>query len=223
MLFGGAAVGLVLLLGGVGAAVFAGGGEEGGALQGATGAVAGELAAGAPALAHVLAPDGGGMLFVDGAPHGPIASGGQVQLTGGPHTLELRVGGRHYASQQVVATGAPLTVDLASRTAPAGGTLQEGTLGPGDSTLRSGEYADHHTFHWTAGQRMRVDLYSDDFDSYLIVRAPSGAQQDNDDAAAGSTHAGLDVTVNETGTWTVIATSYRQGETGAYQLVTAPR
>ena len=32
------------------------------------------------------------------------------------------------------------------------------------------------------------------------------------------TNAGLDVNVSETGTWTVIVTSYQAGESGSYQL-----
>jgi len=104
--------------------------------------------------------------------------------------------------------------------APAGaGRIERtGTLAPGDSTLRSGELYDTHTFTWTPGQTVRVRLSSTAFDSYVIVRPPSGQQQDNDDLVQGQNDAGIDYTVREAGVHSVVVTSYRAGEQGAYTL-----
>jgi len=106
---------------------------------------------------------------------------------------------------------------------PSGGPEQrvEGELGDGDQTLASGEYFDEHTFDaWPVGARVHLEAQSDDFDTYLIVHPPSGAQRDNDDMVPGQTlNAGMDVQVQEQGTWRVVVTSYQPGEAGRYTLV----
>jgi len=57
-----------------------------------------------------------------------------------------------------------------------------------------------------------------DFDTYLILRAPSGRQRDNDDAPGMGTDSMLDQTLDETGTYRVMVTSYQPGTTGSYTL-----
>jgi len=106
------------------------------------------------------------------------------------------------------ATGGVLTV----------GAAVSGRLAQGDATLQSGEFLDRYTFQGRRGQAITVDMQSSEFDSYLIVNAPSGAQQDNDDAAQGSSNARVAWTLPEDGTYTVRATSYQARETGAYTL-----
>ncbi|MEC7520774.1 MAG: caspase family protein [Myxococcota bacterium] len=96
----------------------------------------------------------------------------------------------------------------------------EGSLAEGDTTLQSGEYMDEHTFEWPAGSRVHLEAQSDDFDTYLIVHPPSGAQRDNDDMVPGQTlNAGMDLQVEQGGRYRVVVTSYRPGETGRYALV----
>lgn len=95
---------------------------------------------------------------------------------------------------------------------------RRGELAPGDPTLSSGELTDSYTFQWTPGQRVSVRLTSAAFDPYVIVRAPSGRQQDNDDVSQGVRDAGLEYAVTEAGLHTVVATSYQAGERGAYVL-----
>lgn len=98
-----------------------------------------------------------------------------------------------------------------------------GRLEASDRRLDSGEYMDVHTFDGRAGEPMRVELTSDDFDTYLIVESPSGARLDNDDAvsADGRSDTGrsaVEFSMTESGRYRVIATSYQPGETGAYAL-----
>lgn len=109
---------------------------------------------------------------------------------------------------------------LGAGAAPAGGgaagaTVRTGTLGPGDAQLQSGEYRDSYEFSWTAGQRVQIDL-TGDFDNYLILRRPSGSQVDNDDT--NGTDAQIIETLTETGTYTVVVTTYAPGQTGSYTL-----
>ena len=94
---------------------------------------------------------------------------------------------------------------------------ERGTLGPGDATLRSGEYVDTHEFVGRPGQRVRVDLRSDDFDTYLILKDPNGEQQENDDFE-GTSRSVIDADITESGTYRVLVTSYSEGETGSYTL-----
>ena len=93
-----------------------------------------------------------------------------------------------------------------------------GELAPGDPTFGPGEYIDSHTFDVTAGQRVIVDLRSTQFDTYLIVRQPSGDQTDNDDFEGSTSHSQVDLVAPESGEWTVIVTSYQAGETGQYEV-----
>ena len=116
-------------------------------------------------------------------------------------------------------TGA-YTLDLrGDDAASAGGVRTEaGTLGGGDDTLESGEFFDTYTFDGVPGQRLRVDLTSDDFDTYLAVQTPTGDLTHDDDGGGRVGHSVVELDLTEPGSYTVIATSYAGGETGAYQL-----
>jgi len=93
-----------------------------------------------------------------------------------------------------------------------------GTLAAGDATLRSGEFSDTHTMSFPAGTPVSIRVDSSAFDSYLIVRSPSGRQQDNDDYSPGALNAGLDIPAAEAGEYQILVTSYRPGEAGPYTL-----
>ena len=110
----------------------------------------------------------------------------------------------------------------ASGTALASGRAARGSLDASDATLRSGEYSDVYTLNVRAGQRLTVDLASDDFDTYLLATGPAGDQDDNDDCEPGQTHRScLDLVATVTGTWRIVVTSYQPGETGRYTLTAA--
>ena len=95
---------------------------------------------------------------------------------------------------------------------------QRGTLAEGDATLSSGEYYDNYTFEGRAGQRLVVDLTSSAFDPYVMVIAPSGVKKENDDWQGSSSRSRLELTLEETGTFRVLVTTYKKGESGAYEL-----
>lgn len=117
------------------------------------------------------------------------------------------------------APGAPATPGGAALTA---GTPQTGRLQAGDATLPSGEFVDRFAFAGRRGQVATVDMQSTELDAYLIVAAPSGAQQENDDASTSDRNARVTWVLPEDGTYTVVATSYRPGEAGAYSVRYAP-
>ncbi len=114
-----------------------------------------------------------------------------------------------FPGQDPQAPAAPAAVPAATR---------QGTLAQGDQTLSSGEFVDRYTFNWPVGASVRVRLESSAFDPYVIVRAPSGSQQDNDDATPQDRNSLLEYTVREAGQHTVMVTSYQAGMTGAYRL-----
>ena len=94
---------------------------------------------------------------------------------------------------------------------------ETGTLADGDTVLDGGEYLDTFEFEARPGQRVTIDLASNDFDAYLILSDPIGGQEENDDGAD-STDSTLAMDITESGTYRVGVTSYEAGETGDYEL-----
>ncbi|NIS36445.1 MAG: caspase family protein, partial [Actinobacteria bacterium] len=111
------------------------------------------------------------------------------------------------------------TPDPTPAPAAGGGATQRGSLASGDQQLNSGEYYDALTMSFNPGASVQLRLTSTAFDTYLIVRTPSGRQIDNDDFAPGSTDSGVDIPSAEAGQYRVLVTSYQPGETGAWSLV----
>jgi len=95
-------------------------------------------------------------------------------------------------------------------------TAEAGTLDAGDAT-DEGRYTDVHRFEGAPGRRTVIDLTSDEFDPYLILRAPSGLTFENDDTGE-SRNSRIDTVLTESGIYEVVATSYDAGETGGYRL-----
>ncbi len=98
------------------------------------------------------------------------------------------------------------------------GQVINGELAEGDSALDRGEFIDLHTVEGRPGQTLRVDLRSSEFDTYLIVRSPTGEQFDNDDFEGQRDRSVLDVAMTEAGSYVIGVTSYDPGETGRYEL-----
>jgi hypothetical protein len=98
------------------------------------------------------------------------------------------------------------------------GAVSQGVLEQGDAALISGEFTDRYQFQGVAGQRVRITMTAQDVDAYLILIGPNGSQEENDDAAVGVTDSRLDAILSQDGTYTIIATTYRPGEAGAYAV-----
>ncbi|HEX9952211.1 MAG TPA: hypothetical protein VGB53_10610 [Rubricoccaceae bacterium] len=103
---------------------------------------------------------------------------------------------------------------------PSGPVTETGDLATGDRTLVSGELADSYSVRVKEGQWIKVDLNSTVFDPYIILRPPTGAASENDDAVPGDRqHAQVVFRATEAGQIEIIATSFEPGESGAYTLV----
>ncbi|MFI4859384.1 MAG: redoxin domain-containing protein [Phycisphaerales bacterium JB063] len=99
--------------------------------------------------------------------------------------------------------------------------IQEETdvLDEGDDTTADGKFVQTFEVELEAGERYRVDVSSDDFDTYLKIEAPSGELLENDDADG--TNSRVNIRVAEAGVYTVHVTSYGQGESGGFEFKVA--
>jgi hypothetical protein len=107
---------------------------------------------------------------------------------------------------------APSRLDTLQLDAP-----RAGALGPGDSTLTSGEYSDHWGFIGKPGEVITVDLTSESFDPYLILTRPDGTQVEDDDGGT-DTNARISQRLRLDGRYGLIVTSYAPGEMGPYTI-----
>lgn len=100
------------------------------------------------------------------------------------------------------------------------GQSKDGVLEPGDELAGDGPYQDRWTVTARAGQRLRVDMHSSDFDSYLVLLGPDGGTlASDDDGGAEGNDASLGLRAPTAGTYTVLATSYGDNvRSGAYRL-----
>ncbi|MDX1419766.1 MAG: caspase family protein [Rubricoccaceae bacterium] len=93
-----------------------------------------------------------------------------------------------------------------------------GRLDASDPALSTGEYYDEYPVELAAGDWVELDLRATAFDPYLVLVAPSGHKEQNDDVEGDRTRSYLRVQASESGTWRAYVTSYASGETGDYQL-----
>lgn len=103
------------------------------------------------------------------------------------------------------------------------GESATGELEEGDSELDDGRLYDAYAYTGRAGERLRVDLRSEDFDAYVSIgRIVDGNYTEiasNDDAEDGEgLDSALDVELPEDGRYVIQATSFSAGAAGAYQL-----
>jgi tetratricopeptide (TPR) repeat protein len=94
-----------------------------------------------------------------------------------------------------------------------------GSLDVGDSILDDGSLYDVHPFEGDAGQVIRVQLESRDFDTYLILTDAEGQPLiENDDISPNNFNSALTYTLPSSGTYNAIANSYDASGRGSYQI-----
>jgi len=99
------------------------------------------------------------------------------------------------------------------------GTPVDGVLEPGDEIAGDGPFQDRWTVDARAGQRLRVDMHSGDFDSYLVLLDPAGQRIAYDDDSGEGNDASLGFRAATAGRYTILATSYQDTpQVGAYRL-----
>jgi hypothetical protein len=98
------------------------------------------------------------------------------------------------------------------------GATVEGELTAADGKSESGRAADAYRFSGREGQRVRIDMSSPDFDTYLQLFDDNRLSlAEDDDGAAEGTNSRLTFTLPRTGAYIVEARAFSD-ETGGYEL-----
>jgi hypothetical protein len=95
---------------------------------------------------------------------------------------------------------------------------EESSVLPSDNS-----YFNAYTFEGDAGQRVIIEMGSEEFSSYLILLSPDGdnvaqAGAETNNASATSRDSRIEVTLPTDGIYTILANTYQTGETGEYTL-----
>lgn len=86
-------------------------------------------------------------------------------------------------------------------------------------TLTTDATSADYTFEGRAGQVVTITLTSDDFDAYLLLRDSGGQTIASNDDGAGDYNARIEaVSLPADDTYTIVASSYTNAETGSYTL-----
>jgi hypothetical protein len=107
-----------------------------------------------------------------------------------------------------------------STTAIAPGSTQSASLAATDcfSSVRTSSHHDKFTFTASPGVQYTITMSSTAFDTWLVLKDPSGATSAQDDDGNGGTNSRIVYTPTVGGTFTVEATSFNAGATGAYTV-----
>lgn len=94
----------------------------------------------------------------------------------------------------------------------------QGALSSTDYVGLNDAFLEAWSFDGEEGQSVTFDVISDDFDSYVYVVGPGLSEALRDDDSGGMCHARLELTVLESGTFLVVASSNAGRQTGTYRL-----
>ncbi len=99
------------------------------------------------------------------------------------------------------------------------GEPQSGLLVQSDPVRLSGESVDYYRFAGTEGQRVTLELDSEQIDTFLTLYLPDGRVETNDDRqGVEDTNSRLTIRLPLDGTYTLGASTYAPGESGAYTV-----
>ena len=97
--------------------------------------------------------------------------------------------------------------------------VYEGELSEGDAQSIFGEYYDMYTFEAVEGEEVTVRMTSGELDSKVGVFSSTGFFLGyNDDASDDDPGSAITVTIPETGSYSIFASSYDATEVGSYQI-----
>ncbi|WP_029417828.1 PPC domain-containing protein [Brevundimonas bacteroides] len=106
------------------------------------------------------------------------------------------------------------------------GATARGSLGEDDAIAEDGSFYDAYRISVKAGDKLRLTMVSNEFDTYLDIGRGEGAEWmsvASDDDGLSDTHAKVDWSVEEDGEYIIRARSFASGQTGAYALNIEPR
>jgi len=106
----------------------------------------------------------------------------------------------------------------ANRTEPlAFGQTRNERLAPSDDLVDE-KFVDAYGFTGRAGDRITLEMSSDDIDTYLTLVPPDGGEITDDDGGADTNTSRIAITLRQSGQYRVLASSYDDRETGPYRL-----
>ncbi len=149
------------------------------------------------------------------------AGNGTVSYSVAANTGAQRTGTITIAGKTFTITQFAEGVDCLSTTITPGQTVN-GNLQTGDCKDSYNTFYDAYTFSGTAGQKIYVTMNSSQFDTYLYLIQGSIILTEDDDGGGGRNSripatSGF-LTLPTTGTYTILANAYSEGETGSYTL-----
>ena len=98
------------------------------------------------------------------------------------------------------------------------GASTSGALETNDQRSDEGKYSDTYVFNGNNGDSVVVDMSSSAFDTYLSLISPSGQAINNDDFDGSTARSVVEITLQETGRYRILATTYNSDATGSYAL-----
>ncbi|PSN09171.1 serine protease, partial [filamentous cyanobacterium CCP5] len=104
-----------------------------------------------------------------------------------------------------------------------GGPTIEGRLDESSAVLPDGSFFNSYVFQGQSGQRVAIEMDSDELNPYLILLSPTGREfqiQDND--SGGDANARLLAELPYSGEYIVLANAFAEGEAGQYRLRILP-
>jgi serine protease Do len=93
-----------------------------------------------------------------------------------------------------------------------------GQLDEDSNLLADNSYFNLYRFNGQAGQRISIEMLSQEIDSFLILVGPNQQDVGQDDDSAGNGNARIETTLPANGTYLILANSYAAGEQGRYEL-----
>ncbi|NEQ97795.1 MAG: tetratricopeptide repeat protein, partial [Cyanothece sp. SIO2G6] len=94
-----------------------------------------------------------------------------------------------------------------------------GQLDGNSNTLNDGSYFNVHTFEGQAGEFINIEMVSEEFDTYLLLRGPDGQTiAQDDDGGNGDTNSRIVMTLPTTGIYQILSNTYSAGTAGQYTL-----
>ncbi|WP_439638146.1 CHAT domain-containing protein [Spirulina sp.] len=95
----------------------------------------------------------------------------------------------------------------------------EGELSEESQVFSSdGTFFNIHTFTGQAGETIKIDLVSDEFDTLLLLLDPDGNNIAQNDDGGENKNARIVITLPADGEYSIVANSYQAGEVGRYQI-----
>jgi hypothetical protein len=159
-------------------------------------------------------------LPADGTYHVGVSSYGEG--SSGDYTLTIG----DAAVADIAAIPATRTEAAGPATTIAFGTPVSGSLARSDGRRNGadeGAYADTYRFMGRRGQRVRIDVTSDDFDPIAVLQPPGAIDAiENDDGADVGLNSRIDDVLPADGEYRLTVTSFAPDSTGRYRVAVAP-